>query len=67
MILVRTITLTITNMPRVFITLTDEQDKLIKKYTLNGKNNRQAYIRHAINLKLAADKKQLEEKGYIVP
>lgn len=54
-------------MPRVFITLTDEQDKLIKKYTLNGKNNRQAYIRHAINLKLAADKKQLEEKGYIVP
>tara|TARA_Y100000593_G_C4192652_1_gene277693 strand:- start:30 stop:200 length:171 start_codon:yes stop_codon:yes gene_type:complete len=52
-------------MPRVNITITDEQDKLIKKYTLNGTRNRQAYIRHAINLKLAADKKQLEEKGYV--
>ena len=52
-------------MPRVNITLSDEQDKLIKKFTLNGYNSRQAYIRHAINLKLAEDKKQLKEKGYV--
>lgn len=49
-------------MPRLNITITPEQDKLIKKY---GLGNRQAYIRHAINLKLAADKKELKEKGYV--